>query len=151
MLNQIIIQGRLTAAPDLRRTPNDVPVCSFTVAVDRDHKPNEDWEKQADFINCVAWRQTAEFVSRNFGKGGSIVVSGRMTSRRYTDKDGNGRYAYEIKVENVYFAGDSKREADSGSSQDADRAPSRDSFENARKPEFTEIPPDTEDPELLPF
>ena len=109
MLNQIIIQGRLTAAPDLRRTPNDVAVCSFTVAVDRDHKPNDDGEKQADFINCVAWRQTAEFVSRNFGKGGSIVVSGRMTSRRYTDKDGNGRYAYEIKAENVYFAGDSKR------------------------------------------
>ena len=137
MLNQIIIQGRLTAAPDLRRTPNDVAVCSFTVAVDRDHKPNDDGEKQADFINCVAWRQTAEFVSRNFGKGGSIVVSGRMTSRRYTDKDGNGRYAYEIKVENVYFAGDSK-------------APSRDSFEDARKPEFTEISPDTEDP-VLPF
>ena len=113
MLNQIIIQGRLTAAPDLRRTPNDVAVCSFTVAVDRDHKPNDDGEKQADFINCVAWRQTAEFVSRNFGKGGSVVVSGRMTSRRYTDKDGNGRYAYEIKVENVYFAGDSKREAGS--------------------------------------
>ena len=108
-LNAVQIQGRLTAAPDLRRTPNDVAVCSFTVAVDRDHKPNDDGEKQADFINCVAWRQTAEFVSRNFGKGGSIVVSGRMTSRRYTDKDGNGRYAYEIKVENVYFAGDSKR------------------------------------------
>ena len=108
-LNAAQIQGRLTAAPDLRRTPNDVAVCSFTVAVDRDHKPNDDGEKQADFINCVAWRQTAEFVSRNFGKGGSIVVSGRMTSRRYTDKDGNGRYAYEIKVENVYFAGDSKR------------------------------------------
>ena len=148
MLNQIIIQGRLTAAPELRRTPNDVAVCSFTVAVDRDYKPKDDGEKQVDFLNCVAWRQTAEFISRNFGKGGSIVVSGRMTSRRYTDKEGNARYAYEIQAENVYFAGDSKKAA--AEAEHEYRAPSRDSFENARKPEFTEISPDTEDPDL-PF
>lgn len=148
MLNSCIIQGRLTAAPELRRTPNDVAVCSFTVAVDRDFKPKDDAGDKADFINCVAWRQTAEFICRNFGKGGGIVVSGRMTSRRYTDKNGDNRYAYEIQAENVYFSGDSRKAA--AEAEHEYRAPSRDSFENARRANFRDISPDEEDGNL-PF
>lgn len=110
MLNNLTIQGRLTAAPELRHTPNDVPVVSFTVACDRDYKAKDGGDRdKCDFIPCVAWRQLAEFIARNFGKGGSIVVSGRMTSRRYTDKDGDPHYAYECVADNVYFAGDSKK------------------------------------------
>lgn len=109
MLNQLTIQGRLTAAPELRHTPNNVAVLSFTVAVDRDFKPKDGSGDKADFIPCVAWRQTAEFICRNFGKGGGIIVTGRMTSRRYTDKNDDPRYAYECAVENVYFNGDSKK------------------------------------------
>ena len=109
MLNQIIIQGRLTAAPDLRRTPNDVAVCSFTVAVDRDHKPNDDGEKQADFINCVAWRQTAEFISRYFRKGSSLCITGSIQTRNWLDQQGQKRYTTEVVVDEAMFV-DSRSE-----------------------------------------
>ena len=115
MLNHITIMGRLTRAPELRRTGSGVAVASFTLAVDRDFGKNENGEKETDFIDCVAWRQTGELVSKYFTKGRMAVVSGRLQIRSWTDKDGNKRRSAEVVADNVYF-GDSKRDAESGSS-----------------------------------
>ena len=115
MLNHITIMGRLTRDPELRRTGSGVAVASFTVAVDRDFGGRDGGEKETDFIDCVAWRQTGEFVSKYFTKGRMIVVSGRLQIRNWTDKDGNKRRTAEVVADNCYF-GDSKRDADSGSS-----------------------------------
>jgi single-strand DNA-binding protein len=110
MLNRITIMGRLTKDPELRRTDGGVAVTSFTVAVDRDFKNNG--ETETDFIDCVAWRQTGEFVSKYFSKGRMAVVSGRLQIRSWTDKDGNKRRVAEVIADNVYF-GDSKKEENS--------------------------------------
>ena len=115
MLNHITIMGRLTRDPELRRTGSGVAVASFTVAVDRDFGGRDGGEKETDFIDCVAWRQTGEFVSKYFTKGRMIVVSGRLQIRSWTDKDGNKRRTAEVVADNCYF-GDSKRDGDSGSS-----------------------------------
>ena len=111
MLNHITIMGRLTRDPELRRTGSGVAVTSFTVAVDRDFGKNENGEKETDFIDCVAWRQTGEFVAKYFAKGRMAVVSGRLQIRPWTDKDGNKRRTAEVVADNVYF-GDSKRDGD---------------------------------------
>ena len=108
MLNHISIMGRLTKDPELRRTGSGVAVASFTVAVDRDFSNNG--EKETDFIDCVAWRGTGEFVERNFSKGKMIIVDGRLQIRKWTDKDGNKRNTAEIVTDYVYF-GDSKKDA----------------------------------------
>jgi single-strand DNA-binding protein len=115
MLNHIIVMGRLTRDPELRRTGSGVAVASFTVAVDRDFSPKDGGERETDFIDCVAWRQTGEFVSKYFTKGRMAVVSGRLQIRGWTDKDGNKRRTAEIVADNVYF-GDSKRDGESGNS-----------------------------------
>ena len=115
MLNHITIMGRLTRDPELRRTGSGIAVASFTVAVDRDFGGRDGGEKETDFIDCVAWRQTGEFVSKYFTKGRMIVVSGRLQIRSWTDKDGNKRRTAEVVADNCYF-GDSKRESDGGSS-----------------------------------
>ena len=115
MLNHITIMGRLVRDPELRRTGSGIAVASFTVAVDRDFGGRDGGEKETDFIDCVAWRQTGEFVSKYFTKGRMIVVSGRLQIRSWTDKDGNKRRTAEVVADNVYF-GDSKRDGDSGSS-----------------------------------
>ena len=115
MLNHITIMGRLTRDPELRRTGSGVAVASFTVAVDRDFGGRDGGEKETDFIDCVAWRSTGEFVSKYFTKGSMIVVSGRLQIRGWTDKDGNKRRSAEVVADNVYF-GESKRSADGGSS-----------------------------------
>lgn len=115
MLNHITIMGRLTRDPELRRTGSGIAVASFTVAVDRDFGGRDGGEKETDFIDCVAWRQTGEFVSKYFTKGRMIVVSGRLQIRSWTDKDGNKRRSAEVVADNCYF-GDSKRENDSGNS-----------------------------------
>lgn len=109
MLNHIIIMGRLTAAPELRYTQQNTPVASFTLAVDRDIQSGGS-EKQTDFIPCVAWRKTAEFVSKYFSKGSMAVVSGRLQLRDWTDKDGNKRRTAEVIAESVYFGESKKRE-----------------------------------------
>ena len=114
MLNHITIMGRLVRDPELRRTGSGVAVASFTLAVDRDFGKNENGERETDFIDCVAWRQTGEFVSKYFAKGRMAVVSGRLQIRGWTDKEGNKRRTAEVMAENVYF-GDSKREGDGGS------------------------------------
>ena len=115
MLNHIVIMGRLTRDPELRRTGSGIAVASFTLAVDRDFAPKDGGERETDFIDCVAWRQTGEFVSKYFTKGRMAVVSGRLQIRGWTDKDGNKRRSAEIVADNVYF-GDSRRDSEGGSS-----------------------------------
>ena len=115
MLNHITIMGRLTRDPELRRTGSGIAVASFTLAVDRDFSPRDGGERETDFIDCVAWRQTGEFVSKYFSKGRMAVVSGRLQIRSWTDKDGNKRRSAEVVADNVYF-GDSKRDGDNGGS-----------------------------------
>ena len=118
MLNHIVIMGRLVRDPELRRTGSGVAVTSFSLAVDRDFGKNENGEKETDFIDCVAWRQTGEFVSKYFTKGRMAVVSGRLQIRSWTDKEGNKRRTAEVVADNVYF-GDSKRDGDSGNAYGA--------------------------------
>ncbi len=122
MLNHIVIMGRLTRDPELRRTGSGIAVASFSLAVDRDYSPRGGGEKETDFIDCVAWRQTGEFVSKYFTKGRMAVVSGRLQIRSWTDKEGNKRRTAEVVADNVYF-GDSKRDSDSGSSGGYGAAP----------------------------
>jgi len=109
MLNHIVLMGRLTRDPELRRTQSGIAVTSFSLAVDRDFQNRDTGEKQTDFIDIVAWRSTAEFVSKYFTKGRMAVVSGRLQLRDWTDKEGNKRRSAEVVADNVYF-GDSKRD-----------------------------------------
>ena len=108
MLNRIILMGRLTRDPELRHTQTGTPVASFSLAVDRDFKDKATGEKGTDFIDIVAWRQTAEFVSRYFAKGRMAVVEERLQIREWTDKEGGKRRSAEVVADNVYF-GESKR------------------------------------------
>ena len=123
MLNHIDIMGRLTRDPEMRRTGSGIACVSFTIAVDRDFGKNDNGEKETDFIDCVAWRSTAEFVEKYFTKGRMAVVSGRLQIRSWTDKDGNKRRTAEIVADNVYF-GDSKTSGDS--QQSSHNAPASD-------------------------
>lgn len=113
MLNHVVIMGRLTRDPELRRTGSGVAVTSFTVAVERDIA-NKDGERETDFFDCVAWRGTGEFVAKHFRKGQMIVVEGSLQVRNWTDKDGNKRRNTEINADACYF-GDSKKDAPSES------------------------------------
>ena len=115
MLNHIVIMGRLTRDPELRRTGSGIAVASFSVAVDRDIANKESGERETDFIDCVAWRGTGEFVSKYFQKGSMIVVSGRLQIRSWTDKDGNKRRSAEIVADNVYFGSSRRDDASNGS------------------------------------
>lgn len=134
MLNKVFMQGRLVDDPELRHTPNGVAVASFRIAVDRDFK-DKSGERQADFVNVIAWRATAEFVSKFFSKGRMAIVEGKLQSRNYEDKDGNKRYALEVIADNVYFV-DSKKD------QAAEKEP------EFQPPQFTEYQDDDGD---LPF
>lgn len=109
MLNHIVLMGRLTRDPELRRTGNGTAVASFSIAVDRDFSGNDGGEKETDFIDAIAWRNTAEFISKHFTKGRMAVVSGRLQIRHWTDKEGNKRRSAEVVADNVYFA-DSKKD-----------------------------------------
>lgn len=121
MLNHIIAMGRMTKDPELRRTGSGIAVASFTIACDRDRAP-EGQEKETDFLDCVAWRNTAEFVEKYFKKGRMIVVSGRLQIRGWTDKEGNKRRSAEIVADNVYF-GDSKKDDNQNQPQYSAPAP----------------------------
>ena len=116
MLNKIVIMGRLTRDPELRRTQTGTAVTTFTLAVDRDFK-SQSGEREADFIDCVAWRNSAEFVTRYFTKGRMAVVEGRLQSRKWQDKDGNNRTSWEIQTDNIYFGDSQRREGESGGQQ----------------------------------
>lgn len=117
MLNKIFIMGRLTRDPELRTTNSGTSVASFSLAVDRNYK-GADGEKETDFIDCVAWRQTGEFATKYFAKGRMAVVEGRLQIRPWTDKEGNNRRSAEVIVDNMYF-GDSKRDGDTGGARPA--------------------------------
>lgn len=110
MLNRVTIMGRMVKDPELRRTGSGIAVASFTLAVDRDYSGMDSKEREADFIDCVAWRGTGEFVSKYFAKGDTAVVDGSLQIRSYTDRDGNKRRAAEVVAENIYF-GQKKQEA----------------------------------------
>lgn len=112
MLNKVILQGRLCNDPELRYTQSQTPVASFTLAVDRDFGGADGTERKTDFIDCSAWRKTAEFAERWFHKGSLAVVVGRLAVRDYKDREGNARRATEVQVENIYF-GESRRSAES--------------------------------------
>lgn len=122
MINNAVIMGRLTADPELRTTGNGIGVCGFTVAVDRNYRP-EGEERQTDFINVVAWRKTADFVSRYFRKGQMIAVQGSIQTRNYEDRNGNKRTAVEIVADNISFCG-SKAETGAGGQNAGAPAPS---------------------------
>ena len=128
MLNHITIMGRLTRDPELRYTQSQTPVASFTLAVDRDFGGRDGGERQTDFIDCVAWRQTAEFVSKYFAKGSMAVVSGRLQIRDWTDRDGGKRRSAEVVVDNIYF-GESKRRED-GAARSESRPAYQSSYES---------------------
>ena len=119
MLNHITIMGRLTRDPELRYTQSQTPVASFTLAVDRDFGGRDGGEKQTDFIDCVAWRQTAEFVNKYFAKGSMAVVSGRLQIRDWTDREGGKRRSAEVVVDNIYFGESRRRDSSEGSSYDS--------------------------------
>ena len=122
MLNHIVIMGRLTRDPELRRTGSGIAVASFSLAVDRDFAPKDGGNRETDFIDCVAWRQTGEFVSKYFTKGRMAVVSGRLQIRGWTDKDGSKRRTAEVNADHVYF-GDSKKELQNDPSAPASYLP----------------------------
>lgn len=142
MLNQIVLMGRLTRDPELRYTQSQTPVASFTLACDRDFS-GDSGEKKTDFIDCVAWRSTAEFASKYFSKGRMAVVSGRLTMRDWTDRDGNKRRSAEVVVDNMYF-GDSKKDGQTGAPPAPGAEPSG-TYGSA----FSELPPDVDGE--LPF
>lgn len=121
MLNKIFLMGRLTRDPELRHTQSGTAVASFTLAVDRDFK-NQDGEKEADFINCVAWKGTAEMLARYFTRGRMAVVVGSLQLRDWTDRDGGKRRSAEVVAESVYF-GDSRRDAEAGGYPDDSYTP----------------------------
>ncbi|MBE6804157.1 MAG: single-stranded DNA-binding protein [Ruminococcaceae bacterium] len=156
MLNSVIIMGRLTADPELRTTPNGLSVTSFTVAVDRNYKSGD--ERQTDFISVVAWRGTADFVTRFFKKGQMIAVQGSLQVRNYEDKNGNKRTAYEVVADNVSFCG-SKSEGGNNTYAAArpESAPAV-SYQSADAGSFSVLPDDNQgfpfgadDDEGLPF
>lgn len=114
MLNKVILMGRLTADPELRQTTSGISSCRFSVAVDRGYKSKDTGERQTDFINVIAWRQTAEFVSRYFSKGRMIIVEGSLRNNNYTDQNGVKHYTMDVQADNVTF-GESKAAANSAS------------------------------------
>lgn len=141
MLNRITLMGRLVADPEMRTTPSGAAVTTMRLAVDRDFKNKQTGEKETDFITVVAWRQTAEFVSRYFTKGRMAVVEGRLQIRTYTDRDGNKRTAAEVVADNVYF-GDSQKGGDSANTSPEYQKPAQQSAD------FQELADDDGD---LPF
>lgn len=147
MLNHIDIMGRLTRDPELRYTQSNLPVTSFTIACERDY--GKDKEKEVDFIDVVAWRHTAEFVTNYFSKGRMAIVSGRLQTRTYEDKDGHKRKAVEIVADNVYF-GDSKKDPASNQSQ-FNSQPQYNTPQQSQQTQQTEFYQLTEDDEDLPF
>ena len=136
-LNKVVLGGRLTAQPELKQTQNGVPVCSFTIAVNR--RQSKEKEQMTDFVSCIAWRKTAEFICQYFRKGSSICVSGSIQTRSWTDNSGNKKYATEVVTDEAYFV-DSK--SDNDVSQEA-YAPK----ENTAAPQFEVLENDDD----LPF
>ena len=129
MLTHIVLMGRLTRDPELRYTQSQIPVASFSLAVDRDFGGRDGSERQTDFIDIVAWRSTAEFVSKYFTTGSMAVVSGRLQIRDWTDREGNKRRSAEVVADNVYF-GESKRSREENSGGSYTRPSSNDNYQS---------------------
>jgi len=151
MLNNVVLMGRLTADPELRHTPNDIPVTTFTLAVNRSFaKAGAD--RATDFIDIVAWRNTAEFVSKYFNKGQLVAVEGSIQTRTYQDKEGKNRKVFEVIANNVHFA-EAKRDGNYNNSNASNNNSNfnsenfGNSFENGSVDDFKEIPMDDD----LPF
>lgn len=142
MINSVVLMGRLTYEPELRRTPSGVSVCSFQIAVDRNYTPKGE-ERRADFIDVTAWRQTAEFVCRYFHKGSMIALEGSIQTENFTDKDGNKRKSVTVVANNVSFCG-SKTESSTNNPAFSQPAPS---YAGADNSDFEEIVDDDD----LPF
>lgn len=140
MFNLVVLTGRLTADPELKTTPNGTSVVSFSIAVDRRYRAGE--ERQADFINIVAWRSSAEFISKYFKKGSLIGIEGSIQTRRYTDKNGNNRTAFEVVANNVQFVESKRDGAPAASGEPA-------SFSNADVNDFADLGSASDDD--LPF
>lgn len=139
MLNNIVIQGRFTRDPEIRTTQTGTSVASFTLAVDRDFVDKESRERQTDFINCVAWRTTADFVKKYFQKGSMAIVTGRLQVRQYQDKDGNKRTATEVIVENIYF-GESKHSTGNSNENGGNTSAPAPSYPSAPAPSYPSAP-----------
>jgi single-strand DNA-binding protein len=151
MLNVVCLMGRLGSDPELKYTPSQVPVTNFSIAVQRTYMPKNSTERPTDWIDIVAWRSTAEFISRYFRKGSMIVVHGSIQTRSYVDKDGNKRTAFEVVADNVFF-GDSKRDGGASTparydSQIPQFNEAQPAFSNTDSSDFEEIVADDE----LPF
>ena len=146
MLNHITLMGRLTKDPEIRKTGSDISVTRFTVACDRDYTGKDGSEKQTDFIDCIAWRNTADFISKYFQKGAMAVVSGRLQLRDWKDKEGNNRRSAEVVVENIYFGG--SKSTGSGNGNTGVEKPAA---ESAPPQSFPDFETDFEDDGQLPF
>lgn len=136
MLNTAIIMGRLSEKPELRKTQSDLSVTSFTVAVDKPTKPGQ--EKQTNWIDCVAWRQTADFITQYFGKGDMIAVTGSIQTRMYTDKNGNNRKAVEVVVDQASFCEGKKKRDETAQEQPQNAPTAQPEQRPARTPEVTQ-------------
>jgi single-strand DNA-binding protein len=156
MFNKVILVGRLTADPELKQTPNGVSVTTFAIAVDRPFTPKDGGDRQVDFIDIVAWRNTAEFVSRYFAKGRAILIEGALQIRSFTDKNDQKRRVYEVVADNCRFVGDKNSSSGGGyAPSDADAPPARNapaqmpaaSYSSGSADDFSEIDDDGD----LPF
>lgn len=146
MLNSVTLMGRLVQDPDLRTTQSNISVCRFSLAVDRNFS-GQGQEKKTDFINCVAWRQQADFISKYFRKGQMMALQGSLYQDSYTDRDGNKRTSYTVSVERAYFCG-SKSESGSGSANYNQHEQNGSSYQNASADDFSDVPNAEDD---LPF
>ncbi len=122
MLNEVVLMGRLTRDPEVRKTPNDISVCSFSIACERDIASKQTNERETDYFDIVAWRSTADFVEKYFAKGRMIIVKGRLQKRNYEDKNGNKRSTVEVVADSIYF-GESKKNTDSSNAATSENAP----------------------------
>ena len=144
-MNVVVLIGRLTDNPELRHTNSNIAVTRFSIAVDRGYRSGE--ERQTDFINIVAWRQTAEFITTYFKKGQRIALEGSLRMNRYQDKDGNNRTSYEVVVNNAHFVEPKNSSANAGGIAPADAPAAPASFSNSDSGDFAEIATDDD----LPF
>ena len=145
-MNVVVLVGRLTDNPELRKTGNDVSVTRFSIAVDRQFARAGE-ERQTDFINIVAWRQTADFITKYFTKGQRIGIEGSLRMNRYTDKEGNNRTTYEVVVNNAHFVENKRDSGNAGAYAPATEQAAPQSFSNSNSGDFTEIAGDDD----LPF
>ncbi len=141
MLNSVILMGRLTRDPEYKKTQSDISVCKFSIAVERKFQNKQTGERETDFIDCQAWRGTADFISRYFSKGSMVAIEGELQNNNWTDKDGNKRYSYIVQVNQVHFCGSKNDSAQSSTSQAGTEQPGQnnDSLSIGELGEFEQV------------